>query len=50
MKLPEMIMFDFGNTLIYESGFDGVRGTRAVLEYATSNKHSLSAEEVSKVS
>lgn len=50
MKLPEIIMFDFGNTLIYESGFDGVRGTRAVLEYATSNKHSLSAEEVSKVS
>lgn len=50
MKLPEMIIFDFGHTLIYEAGFDGVRGTKALLEYATSNKHNLSAEEISNFS
>lgn len=49
MKLPKMIIFDFGNTLIYEPEFDGVRGIQAVLEYAISNKHNLSAEEVNDV-
>lgn len=46
MKLPKMILFDYGQTLIAEQEFDGVKGTEAVLQYATRNKYHLSAEQV----
>ena len=46
MKLPKMILFDYGQTLIAEKKFDGVKGTEAVLRYATKNKYHLSAEQV----
>ena len=43
---PKMILFDYGQTLIDEGKFDGVRGTEAVLKYATQNKYHLSAAQV----
>lgn len=43
---PKMILFDYGQTLIDEGKFDGVKGTEAVLKYATKNKYHLSAERV----
>ena len=46
MKIPEMILFDYGQTLIAEQKFDGVKGTEAVLQYAARNKYHLSAEQV----
>lgn len=46
MKTPKMILFDYGQTLVTESKFDGVRGTAAVLQHAVRNKYNLSAEEV----
>ena len=46
MKTPKMILFDYGQTLIAEQKFDGVKGTEAVLQYATRNKYHLSAEQV----
>lgn len=46
MKKPKMIMFDYGQTLVNEQLFDGVKGTEAVLRYATKNKYNKSAEEV----
>lgn len=46
MKLPKMILFDYGQTLVNEQTFDGVRGTEAVLQYATKNKYNLSAEQI----
>ena len=46
MKKPKMILFDYGQTLIAEQKFDGVKGTEAVLKYATKNKYNLSAEQV----
>ena len=46
MKMPKMILFDYGQTLIAEEPFDGVKGTEAVLKYATKNKHNLSAAQV----
>ena len=46
MKLPKMILFDYGQTLIAEQEFDGVKGTEAVLQHATRNKYHLSAEQV----
>lgn len=29
MKLPKMILFDYGQTLVNERRFDGVKGTQA---------------------
>lgn len=46
MKMPKMILFDYGQTLIAERKFDGIRGTEAVLQYAIKNKYNLSAEQV----
>lgn len=46
MKTPKMVLFDYGQTLIAQQKFDGVKGTEAVLRYATKNKYHLSAEQV----
>ena len=46
MKMTKMVLFDYGQTLIAEQKFDGVKGTEAVLQYATRNKYHLSAEQV----
>lgn len=46
MDMPKMVLFDYGQTLIAEQEFDGVKGTAAVLQYATRNKYHLSAEQV----
>jgi len=43
---PAMIMFDYGHTLTYEDKWDSVKGERALLEYAISNKNNLSAEQI----
>lgn len=48
MKKPKMILFDYGQTLVNEKTFDGVKGTEAVLKYATANKYNLSAEEIQR--
>jgi putative hydrolase of the HAD superfamily len=42
-----MILFDYGHTLCYESGFDGIRGTEAILKHAVTNKNNLTAKEIS---
>ena len=39
MKTPKIVLFDYGQTLIAEQKFDGVKGTEAVLQYATRNKY-----------
>ena len=46
MKKPKMILFDYGQTLVNEQCFDGIKGTEAVLKYAKKNKYNKSAEEV----
>lgn len=46
MELPKMIMFDYGQTLVAEEKFNGVKGTEAVLRYAVRNKYHLTAEQV----
>lgn len=45
MKKPKMILFDYGQTLANET-FDGLRGTKAVLQYAVVNKYHRTAEQV----
>ena len=49
MKKPKMIIFDYGQTLVDEAKFDGVRGTQAVLKYAVKNKYGRTAAEVQAV-
>lgn len=46
MKRPKMILFDYGQTLVDEETFDGVKGTEAVLQYCTENKYHLTAEQI----
>jgi len=46
MKLPKMIMFDYGQTLVDFKSFDPLKGTRAVLNQASYNPNNVSAEEV----
>ena len=46
MKKPKIILFDYGQTLVNETKFDGIKGTREILKYATVNKYNLSAEQV----
>jgi len=48
INFPKMIIFDYGHTLVHEDVWDGVAGTKAMLEYAVSNKNNLTAEQVNK--
>ena len=43
---PKMIIFDYGQTLIREEPFNGVKGTEAVLAKCVVNSNNISAEEV----
>ncbi|MBD5157692.1 MAG: hypothetical protein HDT13_08680 [Butyrivibrio sp.] len=43
MRKPKMLLFDYGQTLVDEEKFDGVRETEAVMKYCTVNKHNLTA-------
>ncbi len=50
MKLPKMILFDYGHTLCHETGFDTNKGTVAVMKYIKSNPKNYSCEEISDFS
>jgi putative hydrolase of the HAD superfamily len=47
---PEMILFDYGHTLLCEPGWDALRGQKALFEYVTVNKNSLTPEQVNDFS
>lgn len=46
LRKPRMILFDYGGTLVRETPYDTLRGTEAVLRYATSMPDGLTAEKV----
>lgn len=46
MKKPKMILFDYGQTLLDEQKFNGIRGTQAVLDCCVDNPQHISAEEI----
>lgn len=46
MKLPKMILFDYGQTLVNETWLGGEVGTAAVMKYATKNKYNLTPAQV----
>ena len=43
MRKPKMILFDYGQTLADESAFDARKGLEAVMQYAVSNPHGVTA-------
>lgn len=49
MHRPKMIIFDYGQTLVNEKTFDGLKGTEAVLREATKNPNHISAEEIQRL-
>lgn len=49
LKTPRMILFDFGQTLLDQSGFHALEGTRAVLARAQRNPRRVTAEEVQRL-
>jgi putative hydrolase of the HAD superfamily len=46
MKKPKMILFDYGQTLINESVFNGLAGQKALLNRAIKNGSGATAEEI----
>ena len=48
MKYPKMILFDNGHTLLYEPGWDTVKGNAELLKYATKNPNNCTLEDVRK--
>jgi len=46
MKLPEMIIFDYGGTLLYEPGFDPTQCERVAFEHLTANPLGLTVQEI----
>ena len=48
MKLPEMIIFDYGGTLLYEPGFDSMAMERVAFEHLTANPLGLTAEQINE--
>lgn len=48
MHKPKMIIFDYGQTLVNEKPFDGLKGTEAVLHEAAKNPNNISAEEIQR--
>ena len=45
---PKMILFDYGQTLIAEARFDGLKGAAAVMAHALENKYRLTPEQVQR--
>lgn len=48
-QLPEMILFDYGQTLIDETDYDAIRGNHAVLQRAVSNPRQINASQLQKL-
>lgn len=46
MNKPKMILFDYGNTLLYEPEFDFLRGEEALFPYITRNENGLTPKQV----
>ena len=46
MRIPKMILFDYGQTIGNETPFNNLAGDTALLAHALTNPHSLGAEEV----
>lgn len=50
MNKPKMILFDYGHTLLSEPGFNTLRGTQAIMKYATKNSRNLTPDQINEFS
>ena len=50
MKYPKMILFDYGQTLVQENGFNEVAGYQALFPYITHNPEHLTPEQIAQFS
>lgn len=48
MKKPEMIIFDYGKTLLYEPDWNSERGNRELMKYITKNPHNCTLEDIAQ--
>ena len=48
MKRPEMILFDYGHTLLYEPDWDPERGDRALFSHAVKNPNNCGVDDIRK--
>lgn len=48
MRKPRMILFDYGQTLINELCYDGVKGYSEMLKYAVSNPNNVTGEQLQR--
>lgn len=48
MKKPEIIIFDYGRTLLYQPGFNTTNGNKAIYPYISENPRNISFEEYDK--
>ena len=48
LRMPGMILFDYGDTLLWEPEWNFLRGNEALLRYAVKNSRGLSAQEISR--
>ena len=46
MKLPKMIIFDYGDTLLCEPNWDTERGNRELMKYVVHNPNNCTAEDL----
>lgn len=46
MKLPKMIIFDYGGTLLYEPDFDWLRGEKEVFKHVIENPMNKTPEDI----
>lgn len=46
---PEMIIFDYGHTLLYQPDFNTSNGNRAIYSYIATNPQNISLEEFDKI-
>ena len=49
-KKPQMIIFDYGHTLLYEPDYNFLRGEEALFKYIKSNKNGLIPKQVNDFS
>ena len=43
---PKMILFDYGETLLWENDFDFLQGYRAMFQFIAKNPNGVTPEEV----
>lgn len=48
MNKPKMILFDYGDTLMYEPDFEPFNGNKAIYPYIVDNPHNIGLEEFSE--